>query len=238
MIIGLILLVLGILAVVFKIKLVPADANAHVWFIVIGILLTTGLGLTLWTGLVGLFSAGGGVPVPSGAGAGAGAVAYMYSSTVTVPTTYTADEANHVITIPTESNATATNFDPIRVNFTTVVADSSNDMRGVKISCSAQSFYTQNESKTDSNLYSVVQKGTDGKSDIRIYDTSDNTYTKRERTFLLGGESSKGQTISTQVYVDVSAEGLYEIDTYNSKDVTCNIGGTDWKIRINKASTN
>ena len=238
MIVGIILLALAVLTFV-GIRILPIKRKHALWIALIGVLIVTGLGATLWSGVSGLFTT---APIPATGGVIVPAT-YSYNLLPVVNSNYVLDETNKVILVPETYNSTAktVNYDPIAystgINVTISVADSSNDMRGVKVTCDTPKFYTENESKTDSNLYMVTSKDTQGLPDIRVYDTADSSYTKRERTFLLGGEAGKGQTVTISLYADISPDGVAELDLYNSKDITCNIAGTDWKIRIQKSAT-
>ena len=229
MMLGLAMLVVGVLAFL-GIKLLPFKKNVMIVFVIAGLLIVSGIGATLWSGFAGTLSV---APTATHAG---DASAYSYNVIATkASSSFLLDENAKVITIPATYNATSATVDLANTtatvaNFTIGVADAYADMRGVNVACSTPTFYQQNTSVSDSTQYLIVAKDTAGLADIRISDGS--AYQRRARTYLLGGQASAGQSVTTQVQFGINAQALSKLNQYNSQDVTCNVAGQNWVLRV------
>lgn len=227
---GLILLIIGALALL-GFKLLPIKKGWNIWLVVIGILIVTGIGASLWGGVKSLAVAS---PTPSNPDNNA----YTYSVTALANTAGALmDENARVITIPTTYNTTTTGstVTSASANFTIGVTDDYADMRSVAVTCSTPAFYQQNVSISDSTQYLIVAKDTAGLADIRVYDSA-NAYQRRTRSFLLGGESTAGQSVTTRITATIDGVALGKLNLYNSQDITCNVAGEQWVLRVQKTA--
>lgn len=227
---GLILLILGALAFL-GFKILPVKKNWNILFVIVGLLIVTGLGATLWGGLTGL-------AVSNPIGSSSGSHQFSYSVLATKgDATDILDSVNKVILVPETYNATAVSISTAnaRANFTIAITDSYADMRGVQVSCTTPVFYNQNVSVSDSTQYLIASKDSTGQADIRISGT-DFAYSARSRSFLVGGEATAGQSVTVVITAPVDATAVGKLNQYNSQDITCNVAGETWALRVQKSS--
>jgi hypothetical protein len=229
-ILGIALIAVGILAVV-GIRLLPVKKTWAIVGAVIGVLIVTGGLASLLSGVGSTVGLATTQPVKAVGEYKYAILASSGSSGVQI------DETTRTILFPEVVNHTTKTVDVAspEANFTISIADGTADMRGVKVECSTEKFYTQNVTKSDSTQYMVVSKATDGQADIRVADST-GAYTRRSRTFLLGGESTSGQSVTARVYFTVDATALDELNTYNSKPIVCNVAGDVWALNVQKSS--
>lgn len=234
---GLVLLIVGALAFL-GFKLLPVKKHWNIIFIIAGLLIVTGFGATLWSGIQSLAVAS----PDDNTNTAPSANAYSYSVLATRGNAnFLLDENARVITIPETVNTSATtvNYADAQTNvanFTIGITDPYADMRGVSVSCSTPVFYNQNVSVSDSTQYLIVDKDTAGLADIRIADST-GAYQRRSRTFLLGGQASSGQSITVVLTTGVDATAVSKLNQYNSQDITCNVAGQTWAVRVQKTSS-
>lgn len=226
MIIGIALLVIGGLALL-GFKLIPVRKTWVLPFVIIGLIIVTGLGATLWSSTANLLSVNPSDPSPTLANNPS-----QFSYSVTGENnigTQVLDAQNHIIVAP--ANLTSpTTFD---ANFTIAIQDSFADERSVPVTCNTNSFFTQNVSASDSTSYTIVTKDTEGLPLIKIQDTS-GVFTPRTRTFLLGGESSEGQDVKVRVLGTIDSTALGKVNVYNSIPISCQVAGQSWTINIQR----
>lgn len=233
---GLLLLILGATAFL-GIKIIPGIKKSwNIWFVIAGLLIVTGLGASLWGGLSSLAITGTDATTSNNAPS---TNSYAYSVlAIKDNANFILDENAKVFTIPEVYNSTAVSvgYTTASANFTIGVLDPYQDMRGVTVSCTTPTFYNQNVTVADSTLYTIVTKDTSGLADIRIADST-GAYQRRTRTFLLGGQSTTGQSTTIRVLATVDATSVGKLNPSSNQDITCNVAGQNWILRVLRSST-
>lgn len=223
---GIALIAIGVLALL-GIRFFPIKKNWAWVSAVVGLLIITGWGASLLSGAQGLA-----ISEPQ-TNTAPDTSAYSYSVLATPNlATEILDAQNHIINDPL--NITTAQITTLDANFTIAIKDSYADMRGVPVSCNTNTFYQQNTSVSDSTQYLIVQKDTAGKPLIKIIQDTASTYVARDRTFLLGGQSTLGQSVNVRVLATLDATALSKVNAYNSIPVTCSIAGEQWTINVQR----
>ena len=238
MLIGIILIVIGGLGLTGIMKFLPNKKYDFV-AVLLGVLMVSGIVASLVAGFGGLAIANGGNTADN-SNTAPNTNAFTYSVlAVKGNSNYLLDENAKVITIPETFNSTATsvNYSTVTNNFTISIKDSYSDMRSVGISCTTTPFYNQNVTVSDSTLYTIVSKATDGTADIRIYTSALTDYQRASRTFLLGGQSSAGQSVTLQVSAVIDATAVSKLSTLGFADINCNVAGQAYTIAVEKVGT-
>lgn len=225
--IGLAFLILGALAILGIAKIFKVSKAWNIVFVIVGILLVTGLGATLWGGLTTLAVE----KAPTNNAPSVSAYSYQVTPVANVASELV-DNALRTVTLPVNSTGSDK---VISANFTIGITDAYADMRGVPVSCDTQAFYQQNVSVSDSTLYTIVTKDSAGKADIRIM-SSDGSYLTRSRTFLLGGQSSTGQTVTVRIQASIDPTSAGKLNVLGNAPITCDIAGQNWVLNVQRTS--